>query len=150
ARIQLFDFKTTYSFQTIPGIDKYNMPVYSLQTEPGSQSISYYPVYQGFASPCYVNGIQIPFYGQRDAFYNIWPNFIQWNDQVATGDGGSTYQLTLPWFPAVPGHVDMTGIIKSGAADRKSTRLNSSHVKISYAVFCLKKKSSSVSDSTTY
>src|SRR5207302_9434901 len=26
------------------------------------------------------------------------------------------------------------------AGDRKSTRLNSSHVKISYAVFCLKKK----------
>src|SRR5690349_23690442 len=28
----------------------------------------------------------------------------------------------------------------SGPADRKSTRLNSSHVEISYAVFCLKKK----------
>src|SRR5690606_10536312 len=27
-----------------------------------------------------------------------------------------------------------------GQKDRKSTRLNSSHVKISYAVFCLKKK----------
>src|SRR5436305_6359340 len=27
----------------------------------------------------------------------------------------------------------------SAAADRKSTRLNSSHVRISYAVFCLKK-----------
>src|SRR5699024_11977196 len=27
-----------------------------------------------------------------------------------------------------------------GALDRKSTRLNSSHVSISYAVFCLKKK----------
>src|SRR5690606_40226182 len=27
-----------------------------------------------------------------------------------------------------------------GGIDRKSTRLNSSHVKISYAVFCLKKK----------
>src|SRR5690606_40874462 len=27
-----------------------------------------------------------------------------------------------------------------GFRDRKSTRLNSSHVKISYAVFCLKKK----------
>src|SRR5699024_11326537 len=27
-----------------------------------------------------------------------------------------------------------------GDADRKSTRLNSSHVSISYAVFCLKKK----------
>src|SRR3712207_8960495 len=29
--------------------------------------------------------------------------------------------------------------------DRKSTRLNSSHANISYAVFCLKKKNSSVS-----
>src|SRR5207302_9848105 len=29
---------------------------------------------------------------------------------------------------------------RSAAQDRKSTRLNSSHVKISYAVFCLKKK----------
>src|SRR5699024_11457751 len=30
--------------------------------------------------------------------------------------------------------------IKSTITDRKSTRLNSSHVSISYAVFCLKKK----------
>src|SRR5690554_7284376 len=30
-----------------------------------------------------------------------------------------------------------------GAGDRKSTRLNSSHVRISYAVFCLKKKKKS-------
>src|SRR5690606_40859282 len=29
---------------------------------------------------------------------------------------------------------------KLGGSDRKSTRLNSSHVKISYAVFCLTKK----------
>src|SRR5690606_39561476 len=29
---------------------------------------------------------------------------------------------------------------ETGIKDRKSTRLNSSHVKISYAVFCLKKK----------
>src|SRR5690606_41531945 len=31
----------------------------------------------------------------------------------------------------------------SPSRDRKSTRLNSSHVKISYAVFCLKKKNKS-------
>src|SRR6266511_3034412 len=31
-------------------------------------------------------------------------------------------------------------IVRSFVRDRKSTRLNSSHVKISYAVFCLKKK----------
>src|SRR5690606_39481202 len=32
--------------------------------------------------------------------------------------------------------------------DRKSTRLNSSHVKISYAVFCLKKKKQKQREST--
>src|SRR3989454_3976559 len=30
--------------------------------------------------------------------------------------------------------------LRTAAADRKSTRLNSSHLVISYAVFCLKKK----------
>src|SRR5699024_11983075 len=34
-------------------------------------------------------------------------------------------------------------IITSQTEDRKSTRLNSSHVSISYAVFCLKKKKKS-------
>src|SRR5690606_41464905 len=34
----------------------------------------------------------------------------------------------------------LAGSKKVPARDRKSTRLNSSHVKISYAVFCLKKK----------
>src|SRR5690554_1284859 len=33
---------------------------------------------------------------------------------------------------------------KLGALDRKSTRLNSSHVRISYAVFCLKKKKTNI------
>src|SRR5690554_7375265 len=32
------------------------------------------------------------------------------------------------------------GVTKLTQIDRKSTRLNSSHVRISYAVFCLKKK----------
>src|SRR5258707_2680255 len=35
--------------------------------------------------------------------------------------------VPLPWWPRT-------------ARDRKSTRLNSSHANISYAVFCLKKK----------
>src|SRR3989442_3302185 len=34
--------------------------------------------------------------------------------------------------------------------DRKSTRLNSSHVRISYAVFCLKKKKMYMSATTIY
>src|SRR2546422_8355857 len=36
--------------------------------------------------------------------------------------------------------VDVEGVGGLRAADRKSTRLNSSHGYISYAVFCLKKK----------
>src|SRR5688572_32462229 len=32
------------------------------------------------------------------------------------------------------------GVVRNGVLDRKSTRLNSSHSQISYAVFCLKKK----------
>src|SRR3712207_7593514 len=35
------------------------------------------------------------------------------------------------------------GVAHLDARDRKSTRLNSSHANISYAVFCLKKKTSS-------
>src|SRR5690606_41178147 len=47
---------------------------------------------------------------------------------------GNVHHLRLPQGYEVvpPNHKDET--------DRKSTRLNSSHVKISYAVFCLKKK----------
>src|SRR5438874_8745514 len=37
-------------------------------------------------------------------------------------------------------HPRAAGWEKREAEDRKSTRLNSSHVEISYAVFCLKKK----------
>src|SRR5690606_39301684 len=38
------------------------------------------------------------------------------------------------------GHIRSGAVTPRRCRDRKSTRLNSSHVKISYAVFCLKKK----------
>src|SRR5207253_8702789 len=41
---------------------------------------------------------------------------------------------------AVAGHLDDMKRRMDLGLDRKSTRLNSSHVAISYAVFCLKKK----------
>src|SRR5690554_6983069 len=37
-------------------------------------------------------------------------------------------------------HGEYSAAFKTNGRDRKSTRLNSSHVRISYAVFCLKKK----------
>src|SRR3712207_8195627 len=42
--------------------------------------------------------------------------------------------------PAERGDGPAGGPDGDGAQDRKSTRLNSSHANISYAVFCLKKK----------
>src|SRR5690606_40950307 len=46
-------------------------------------------------------------------------------------------ELCLRWRRTV---IVVTALAFVASLDRKSTRLNSSHVKISYAVFCLKKK----------
>src|SRR5256885_11001369 len=50
----------------------------------------------------------------------------------------SKYSVTFPLFDKI----DVNGAKRESDAvlDRKSTRLNSSHLVISYAVFCLKKK----------
>src|SRR5206468_10874360 len=58
-----------------------------------------------------------------------------------TGHGRDLHRIGVGLAPgesgAVAGHRDRA--IETGR-DRKSTRLNSSHDQISYAVFCLKKK----------
>ena len=127
ARLQLFDLKTKYQFQTIPGVDKYNMPLYSVQIEPGEQNIGMYPVYQGFAPPVYINGIQVPFQTQKNQFFNIWPNVVQNLGVVATGNGtAGPYTIQIPILPGTTppnpplsgllrGHIDITGIIATGA-----------------------------------
>src|SRR2546426_8872833 len=48
-------------------------------------------------------------------------------------------------FPRAPEPVpenlgELSALVRRSGADRKSTRLNSSHLVISYAVFCFKKK----------
>src|SRR3989442_10748155 len=43
-------------------------------------------------------------------------------------------------YPDSRPRVHVNAIFACSGRDRKSTRLNSSHVRISYAVFCLKKK----------
>src|SRR3712207_8438522 len=45
-----------------------------------------------------------------------------------------------PTLGALPTRETKNGVSAQTGRDRKSTRLNSSHANISYAVFCLKKK----------
>src|SRR5258708_11563700 len=60
-------------------------------------------------------------------------------DHKVAGSGGRGVgrPTVVPAFPECKVH-------NLGDIDRKSTRLNSSHQIISYAVFCLKKKNSSL------
>src|SRR5699024_11465188 len=65
----------------------------------------------------------------------IWANYIAFfSDPFVFDSVWITLRLALP-----------AALFNVLAADRKSTRLNSSHVSISYAVFCLKKKKKNIS-----
>src|SRR2546430_15018656 len=83
------------------------------------------------------------------AIFKVYLFFFFFNDTATT----EIYTLSL--HDALPISVRYDGFLPSGAGsvtpaltwkrpgaalDRKSTRLNSSHSQISYAVFCLKKK----------
>lgn len=138
ARLQLFDLKTKYQFQTSPGIDQYNMPLYNVQSEynnpnpatSGTPDIGMFPVYQGFLGPVYINGVEIPFQTQKHTFFSMWPKVMQNLNVVKQGDGTAgpyTFQIPIignnppPPNPPNPpvqgllrGHVDITGIIATG------------------------------------
>src|SRR3989475_608425 len=80
----------------------------------------------------------------------VLPRPIAW---ISSVDGDGTVNVApFSFFNAMSGDPPLLcvcigsrqGVLKDTArniaADRKSTRLNSSHSQISYAVFCLKKK----------
>src|SRR5690554_7484740 len=98
------------------------------------------------------------FYNQRCSIYTsyifsngddadetlaYWRELKHNTSEVIVNNGGTiSHQHGVgkdhaPYLPVEKGELGMRAI---GALDRKSTRLNSSHVRISYAVFCLKKK----------
>src|SRR5699024_11858891 len=84
-----------------------------------------------------------PIVEEKDPFHH--PDRLRWGEVqflliVGTrwfhgqGHKGAGDRFALGFFQVVE-----NGLFRHGR-DRKSTRLNSSHVSISYAVFCLKKK----------
>src|SRR5438067_5225001 len=75
------------------------------------------------------------------------PLFFFFNDTATTEIYTLSLHDALPIYPALLSapsslsHAQGRGVVHLPVGvDRKSTRLNSSHVSISYAVFCLKKK----------
>src|SRR3989454_2817824 len=63
-------------------------------------------------------------------------------DELVFLDIAATAEGRRPDFQAIDEFADecFMPMTVGGGVDRKSTRLNSSHLVISYAVFCLKKK----------
>src|SRR2546430_3934776 len=67
--------------------------------------------------------------------------FVNAFNHVMFGSGGDSYFSNQPGMDiSGPGAFGVPSNQYNSPRDRKSTRLNSSHSQISYAVFCLKKK----------
>src|SRR5690625_6461120 len=88
-----------------------------------------------------VEGGTIGFMSRDDRGDRVEPEVVRLPDQCATHHTGQLQRRLEP-------EPDRQRLLRrfepeyddTGVEDRKSTRLNSSHVAISYAVFCLKKK----------
>src|SRR5436309_7227396 len=76
----------------------------------------------------------------QDAFHALLAVAFEEEQLLVTVDReGARHRRSERDLHGLPGR-DLLLDCKARLGDRKSTRLNSSHVKISYAVFCLKKK----------
>src|SRR3712207_443578 len=78
--------------------------------------------------------------------------FIGGNEHFFLNLGMPTAKLALDAARDVPGSTMVTVMSRNGTEfgiDRKSTRLNSSHANISYAVFCLNKSMTMMPNRTT-
>src|SRR5258707_6381496 len=64
----------------------------------------------------------------------LFPYTTLFRSWVWTSSGGAGFEI------APAGEAQGARVARGTEIDRKSTRLNSSHANISYAVFCLKKK----------
>src|SRR5256885_11369858 len=81
--------------------------------------------------------------------------FFFFNDTATTEIYTLSLHDALPISDPLTGHLQnpidrrYAADFQGGTVDRKSTRLNSSHLVISYAVFCLKKKKKNYTSPTT-
>src|SRR5205085_11460907 len=79
-----------------------------------------------------INEPLLMIHGEADDNSGTFPIQSERMYQAVRGNGGTVRLVMLP--------LEAHGYAAHETIDRKSTRLNSSHSQISYAVFCLKKK----------
>src|SRR2546421_6536551 len=77
----------------------------------------------------------------------VWFNFVLTTTDIEKGGDFVAGSAILRFEPKIQIAADAALVLI--AADRKSTRLNSSHDQISYAVFCLKKQNTCRSSAGT-
>src|SRR3712207_7193687 len=95
-----------------------------------------------------VTGVQtcaLPIYPRSLAYFPPYPLVISSGSgcRIRDADGNEFIDLLNNYTASVHGHAVPAvneAMRDQATLDRKSTRLNSSHANISYAVFCLKKK----------
>src|SRR3712207_7722970 len=86
--------------------------------------------------------------------FRSYPSLHDWRLGTETYDGHLAIEAhregEIPGIHSVIYHsaIDEITLRHEAYRDRKSTRLNSSHANISYAVFCLKKKKKSLANRT--
>src|SRR5690606_41930134 len=76
--------------------------------------------------------------GRRAAPIECWVDDGNWPTGIGTNHCVALHTVAVV-TPSTKS-IALDSRLVTNKQDRKSTRLNSSHVKISYAVFCLKKK----------
>src|SRR5690606_40839847 len=104
------------------------------QRAAGAQALQVFDTWGGVLSPAMYREFSLP-YLQRIARELERGEGAQRTPLIVFGRGNGAYLADLADSGA-----EGVGVDWLVELDRKSTRLNSSHVKISYAVFCLKKK----------
>lgn len=93
-RLQLFELKRQYTFETVPNVFQYQFP---------------YRNYQNLRPPAYCDGVLLGYYQSNEQFYNIFPELVQ-NEVplLANGDVGP-FNITLNRSPILRGFVDDLG-----------------------------------------
>ena len=83
-----------------------------------------------------------PVIGKEERIINAWHSGWEADPEMTVSEWADERRILAGEGSVEPGkfRTSRTPYLKEIMEDRKSTRLNSSHTDISYAVFCLKKK----------